>query len=128
MRITSYDEAEALGKQLWRIDVVLFNLYPQPDGTDAIEGEYCEIDGGPHPFECFFDDLDEAKEFAARFDRKAAENTLILAANVRPYDHVAVEVNELDGMEPGYVVASHDWLYGVKHEYWCDGECVSRKG
>lgn len=128
MRITSYDEAEALHRQLWRIDVVLFNLYPTEDGTDEIEGEYCEIDGHPHPYECFFDDYDEAVKYAATFDRRAAENTLILASNDRDYDHVAIEVNELDGMEPGYVVASHDWLYGVRHEYWHDEECVSRRG
>ena len=113
MRYTDYDEAEALHKQLWRIDVVLFDLI-----GGEVSGEYCEIDGQGHPFECFFDDLDEAKRYAATFDRRAAENTLILASNDHDYENVAIEINELDGMEPGYVVACHDWLHGVDHEYW----------
>ena len=113
MRIKSYDDAEALGRQLWRIDVVLFDLV-----NGEVYGEYCEINGYNHPFECFFDDLNEAKAYAATFDRKSAENTLIVASNDHDYEHLAIEVNELDGMEPGYVVACHDWLHGVDHEYW----------
>lgn len=113
MRIVSYDEAEALDKQLWRIDVVVFNLY----GTD-IDGEYAEMDGGPHPFECFFDDLREAEEYAATFDRNMAEDTLVMCSNDGYWDNVAVEVNELNGMDPGYVVASHDWMHGCEHHYW----------
>lgn len=115
MRITSYDEAAALDTQLWRIDVVLFNVI---DGY--IDGEYCTIGDGPHPFECYFDDLGEARAYAATFTRKDAEDALIQASNASGYDNVAVEVNELDGMNPGYVVACHEWMHGVDHRYWFD--------
>ena len=127
MRYTDYDEAEALHRQLWRIDVVLFNLEPQEDGTDlCMDGEYCLMEGGCHPFECFFDDRDEAVAYIGTFTSEMAQEALRDNENGRRFDHVAVEVNELNGMDPGMVVASVEWLYGYQRQYWHDEECVER--
>ena len=120
MRYTDYDEAEKHDGQLWRIDVVLFNVDHDYFLGDQIDGEYCDMGGGFHPFECFFTDLDEAKAYAATFTADMAMHALDNNGNVGRYENVAVEVNELDEMDPGYVVACHEWYGGFRHEYWED--------
>lgn len=124
MRYTDYDEAESLHKQLWRIDVVLFNLEHDEYGNDVcIDGEYCVMSGGYHPYECFFDDKDEAVEYILDFTKDMAQEALRDNENGYHFDHVAVEVNELEGMDPGLVVASNEWLYGWYRRCWFDEEC-----
>lgn len=127
MRYTDYDEAKALHRQLWRIDVVLFNFEQDIYGNDVcMDGEYCLMGDGYHPFECFFDDEDEAVSYMETFTREMAQEALRDNENGRHFDHVAVEVNELEGMDPGMVVASVEWLYGTQKQYWHNEECVER--
>lgn len=127
MRYTDYDEAEALRRQLWRIDVVLFNFEQDEDGNDVcMDGEYCIMKGGYHPFECFFDDRDEAVAYIGTFTSEMALDALHNNENELHFDHVAVEVNELEGMDPGLVIASVEWLYGTQMQYWNGEECVER--
>lgn len=124
MRYTDYDEAEALHRQLWRIDVVLFNFEQDEDGNDVcMDGEYCLMGGGCHPFECFFDDRDETIKYIDGFTQEMALEALRDNKNDHHFDHVAVEVNELEGMDPGLVIASHEWLLGHYFQYWHNEEC-----
>lgn len=131
MRYESYSKAERSCRRnprpFYRIDVVLFNLSPDEYGNDVcIDGEYCIMKGGFHPFECFFDDKDEAVAYIEGFTKDMAQEALILSDNELDFDHVAVEVNELDGMDPGMVVASREWLFGCQLQYWYDDDCCGR--
>lgn len=121
-------ECIARPKRMYRIDVVLFNLEPQEDGTNkSVEGEYYERNGDCHPFECIFDDRDEAVAYIKTFTQEMAQDALRTSTNVLKYDHVAVEVNELDeSLDPGYVIACCDWLYGTQLDCWVNEECVGR--
>ena len=124
------ERAAALGKSLFRVDVVLFSLEAQDDGTDrCIDGEYYEKDGDGHPFECLFDDYHEAVAYVDGFNSDMALMALADNTNYGKFDHVAIEVNELDeGLNPMRVVACREWLYGTQLNRWHGDECVGRRG
>ena len=126
--IPAFNDCVRNPRPMYRIDVVLFNLEPQEDGTDkSVDGEYYECDGDNHPFECIFDDRDEAIAYIKTFTREMAQEALSTNTNYIKFDHVAVEVNELDdGFNPGDVIACCDWLYGTQPDFWVDEECVGR--
>ena len=121
--------AAALGRTVYRVDVALFSLEAQGDGTDVCtDGEYYEKDGDGHPFECLFDDYYEAVKYIDGFTSDMALRALADNTNRTRFDHVAVEVNELDeGLNPMRVVACREWLYGTQLNRWHGEECVGRR-
>ena len=95
--------------------MVVYNVYRDPVFGDGIDGEYCLMGDGCHPFECFFDDLSEATAYAKTFTWRMAQDAMILCKNEGYWDNVAVEVNELDRVDPGYVVMCREW-HGGEYE------------
>lgn len=126
--VSAHNDCVRNPRPMYRIDVVLFDFEAQEDGTNkTIDGEYYECDGDSHPFEYIFDDRDEAVAYAKTFTREMAQEALRTNTNYSKFEHVAVEVNELDeGLNPGYVIACFDWLYGTDLDYWFDDECIGR--
>ena len=126
--IFAAQKAAALGKTIYRVDVVLFNLVASDDGMDVTaSGEYYVKDGDSHPFECAFDDYHEAVSYIDGFTSDMAQRALADNTCYTRYDHVAVELTELDeGLNPSRGVACREWLYGTQLNYWHGEECVER--
>lgn len=154
MKFKSLDEIEAAGytgesgNKLYRIDTIVFDTYIEDDGGEYVmDAEFWydeENEVWTHPFDCFFTDLAEAREYAAGFTvdmaRWAHEH-----GNGRKFCHVAIDVMEMEwsgtslycgsmaygplftsyDWEPGYVVTTHDWKWAVEHEEWNDGEVAA---
>lgn len=142
MRFKDCDEIKAAnytgegGNKLYRIDTIVFDTYIEDDGSEYIENaEFwydVENEVWTHPFDCFFTDLAEAREYAASFTADMAQWTHE-HGNGRNFDHVAIDVIEMEWIkivgsdwEPGYVVTTHDWKWALEHEEWHDGEVAEK--
>ena len=100
MKYKSVSEMQAHGfsGKCWFISVVVFNAYEEEDGSYTTDCVYWDDGTNTHPFECVFDDYDEAKAYAATFDADmvAWAHT---HGNGPGWQHVSVDVveTEFDG-------------------------------
>ena len=117
------------GYRLYRIDVVVFTTEIDDDGTEClVDGEYWEDGFECHRFECFFDDLDEARTYAGYFTADMAM-WAHTHGNGPKFDHVAVCISECSAdMVPwGGYCSTYDWMWGRKLEEWHDEDCGTHK-
>ena len=81
-----------LGK-CWYIAVVVFNTYDNGDDTCASEAVYWDDGTDTHPFECAFDNYDEAKAYASTFSPEMVAWTHA-NGNGPEWQHVSVDIVE----------------------------------